>query len=85
MRTERISMRALAEFSLLTGDLYAEGGNAARMREGMLNHQALQGLYEDGMEAEAALELTVRTNTCDLKVSGRADGLRVADGLVTVE
>ncbi len=85
MRVERINMRALAEFSLLTGDLYAEGANAARMREGMLNHQALQGRYDDGMESEVALELTVRTATCELVVSGRADGLKVADGCVTVE
>ncbi len=85
MRVERINMRALAEFSLLTGDLYAEGANAARMREGMLNHQALQGRYEDGMESEVALELKVQTATCELVVSGRADGLKVAADHVTVE
>ena len=51
MRTERISMRGLAEFSLLSGDLRAEGANAARMREGIINHQALQSLYEGGMQA----------------------------------
>lgn len=78
-------MRALAEFSLLKGDLYAEGAGVARMREGVLNHQALEGRYADGMEAEVPLEIRVRLADCELVVSGRADGLRVADGRVTVE
>ena len=85
MRTERISMRGLAEFSLLSGDLRAEGANAARMREGIINHQALQSLYEGGMQAEVPLEMTVPTKTCDLIVSGRADGLMLGDGYVLIE
>ena len=85
MRTERISMRGLAEFSLLSGDLRAEGANAARMREGIINHQALQNLYEGGMQAEVPLEMTVPTKTCDLIVSGRADGLMLGDGYVLIE
>ena len=85
MRTERISMRGLAEFSLLKGDLRAEGANAQRMREGMLNHQMLQGQYEGDMRAEVPLEITVPTKTCDLLVSGRADGLMLGDGYVLIE
>ena len=78
-------MRGLAEFSLLSGDLRAEGANAARMREGIINHQALQSLYEGGMQAEVPLEMTVPTKTCDLIVSGRADGLMLGDGYVLIE
>ena len=75
-------MRGLAEFSLLSGDLRAEGANAARMREGIINHQALQSLYEGGMQAEVPLEMTVPTKTCDLIVSGR--GLYLLDKHVPI-
>lgn len=85
VREEHISMRRLAEFSLLAGDLYAESMNVARMREGALNHKALQEQYEGDMRAEVPLEIKLRTNTCDLTVSGRADGLMLEDGRVLIE
>lgn len=85
MRTERVSMRTLAEFSLLTGDLRAEGANAARMREGIINHQTLQSRYEGDMRSEVALEMSVPTKTCELIVSGRADGLMLAADYALIE
>lgn len=85
MRTERINMRALAEFSLLAGDLYADGMNLSRIREGIINHRALQCRYEGGMKAEAPLEMKVSTGTCELIISGRADGLLIGRDLITIE
>ena len=85
MREERVSARALAEFSLLSGDLYSEGDDLDAMREGMLNHKGVQAGYAQDMRAEAPLELRIQTACCELIITGRADGLSTEGGIVHVD
>jgi DNA excision repair protein ERCC-2 len=83
----RVSVRAMVEFSLRGEDL-AAAGDARRMLEGTLAHQARQraapSLYA-GDEREVSLHLDTQYEGFSLRVQGRADGLFIRDGLLVVE
>lgn len=87
--TLRVSVRALVEFTLHAEDIAPAGPDRERMQEGSRAHRARQGAAQEdqpGYEAEVALSLTVAGGEgFDLEVSGRADGLFEADGLLCVE
>lgn len=78
-----VSVRRLVEFALLSGDL-TPGSQLARMREGMLGHQARQRLLP-GARAEVAVRGQVQGDSVMLEISGRIDALYERDGLPVVE
>ena len=84
MLDKRVSVRTLAEFAHLSGDLRPFLQAAERMQEGMRGHQLRQAGYQDGFEKEVALRLTQTVGDVRLTLFGRADGLnrRVSPPLV---
>lgn len=85
----RMSVRAVVETTLHESDLTPASGAAKRMLEGAAAHRARQsGLAKSaaGYRAEAPLSAVYETPRLTLRVSGRADGLLVAeDGARVVE
>lgn len=77
------SVRAVAEYALLSGDLTA-GGSLRRMREGTRGHLARQGMLE-GARTEAPVRAVVEGAGFVLELSGRIDALYERDGLPVVE
>lgn len=78
----RVNVRALAEFALEGGDLWADMQLTERMREGQLAHMALQQKYPAGWESEVSVRHEETVLGVRLAVFGRMDGLR--DGEVPV-
>ena len=79
-----VSVRALAEYACASGSLVAGAMMARRMREGREGHQALQRALPEGWQAEVPLSLDVEAAGVPLRVQGRADALRAADGCVEI-
>ena len=59
MREASVNVRALVEFSCLTGDIVPAGRALRRMREGAQAHMALQREYDEAFRSEVAVSRTV--------------------------
>lgn len=75
MREVSVNVRALVEFSCLTGDIVPAGRALRRMREGAQAHMALQREYDEAFRSEVAVSRTVDVGDLRLTVQGRIDGL----------
>ena len=83
----RVSVRDLVEFILRSGDIDSRYAGAARMREGVRVHQALQNKRAAAAaaggwdyERERALAITVQKDGFGISVEGRADGIIRKEG-----
>ena len=76
----RISMRALAEALLMSGDL-SPGDSAAAMRIGALAHKAAQaqGKQQPGYRAEVPVRITYEAHGIALEITGRVDALIIPE------
>ena len=73
MAQERVSVRALVEFTLHGEDI-RPGGSLRDMQEGMLGHKARQKLLTEGWQAEVPVSMEVPLEDDDtLLVAGRMD------------
>jgi len=70
----RVNVRALAEFALEGGDLWADMQIAERMREGTLAHMAVQQKYPEGWESEVTVRHEETVLGVRLAIFGRMDG-----------
>jgi len=75
MREASVNVRALVEFSCLTGDIVPAGRALRRMREGAQAHIALQREYDETFRSEVAVSRTIEIAGMKLTVQGRIDGL----------
>lgn len=75
MREVSVNVRALVEFSCLTGDIVPAGRALRRMREGAQAHMALQRQYAEGWRSEVSVSRTEEVRGLRLTVQGRIDGL----------
>jgi len=73
-RAIRVNVRALAEFALEGGDLWADMQMAERMHEGMLAHMAVQKKYPEGWESEVSVRHEETVLGVTLAIHGRMDG-----------
>ena len=72
---DRVSVRALAEFALESGDLARETDALNRMLEGSEGHRLLQAAYQDGFKSEVGISLSAVVLGRPLTLYGRIDGL----------
>jgi len=79
-----VSVRTLAEFAFERGDLIPARRAAARMREGVRGHQALQQLLPPSWDSEVAVSRDIPIDGHILRVHGRADGVYIDRDLVRV-
>lgn len=79
-----VSVRALAEFAFERGDLIPAARAAARMRDGVRGHQALQALLPVSWRPEVPVSRDILINGRTLRVHGRADALYVDRKIVRV-
>ena len=79
-----VSVRTLAEFAFEKGDLIPARRAAARMREGVRGHQALQQLLPPSWNSEVAVSRDIPIDGHILRVHGRADGVYIDRELVRV-
>ena len=80
-----VSVRALAEFAFEKGDILPAARAAARMRDGVRGHQALQALLPASWRAEAPVSRDLPIHGRVLRVHGRADALYVDRQIVRVQ
>ncbi len=75
-KTYEISVRALVEFVLRSGNIESGFASNARALEGTRLHQKLQKAEKEGYEKEVIFQKTVQLQEgVDLLVEGRADGV----------
>ncbi len=79
-----VSVRTLAEFAFEKGDLIPARRAAARMREGVRGHQALQQLLPHSWESEVAVSRDIPIDGHILRIHGRADGVCIDREVVQV-
>ena len=79
-----VSVRTLAEFAFERGDLIPARRAAARMREGVRGHQALQQLLPPSWSSEVAVSRDIPIEGHILRVHGRADGVYLDRDVVRV-
>ena len=72
-----VSARALAEFAFERGDLIPAARAAARMRDGVRGHQALQELLPASWRSEVPVSRDIPIDGRILRVHGRADALYI--------
>ena len=80
-----VSVRALAEFAFERGDLIPAARSAARMRDGVRGHQALQELLPPSWRPEVPVSRDVAVGGRVLRVHGRADAVYMDQGVVRVQ
>ena len=86
LREITVSVRALAEFSLQTGDIALSVGMLERMNEGALGHRQLQSMLGPGWVAEEPLTRSETVEGTLLTLQGRADAVcRGSDPLCVLE
>lgn len=87
-RMIRISVRNLVEFLLRSGDLdnrYSGRREAEAMQAGSRLHRKIQGQMGSKYQAEVTLKYLVQLGDICVSVEGRADGIWMDDGVVTVD
>ena len=80
-----VSVRALAEFAFEKGDLIPAARAAARMRDGVRGHQALQELLPVSWRPEVPVSRDIPIGDRILRVHGRADAMYVDRDIVRVQ
>ena len=80
-----VSVRALAEFAFEKGDLIPARRAAARMRDGVRGHQALQELLPASWRGEAPVSRDIPIDGRILRVHGRADAVYIDREIVRVQ
>ncbi len=80
-----VSVRALAEFAFEKGDLIPARRAAARMRDGVRGHQALQELLPANWRSEAPVSRDIPIDGRILRVHGRADAVYIDREVVRVQ
>lgn len=83
--TYPVSVRAVAEFALESGDLTMDASSAERMREGMEGHILLQRQLDASWRTEESLAREMEISGVRIRIQGRADAVRRAEGMLTVE
>ena len=84
MKIHSVSARALAEFAFEKGDLIPAARAAARMRDGVRGHQALQELLPPSWRSEAPVSRDIPIDGRILRVHGRADAVFIDRDTVRV-
>ena len=79
-----VSVRALAEFAFEKGDLIPARRAAARMRDGVRGHQALQELLPPSWRSEVPISRDIPIHGRILRVHGRADAVCIDRDTVKV-
>ena len=88
MKTVRISVRALIEFILRSGDIdnrTESGPDPEAMLAGGRIHRKIQRSMPSTYRAEVPLKTTFEDGDLQLVVEGRADGIDRRDGMVLVD
>ena len=80
-----VSARALAEFAFEKGDLIPAARAAARMRDGVRGHQALQELLPCNWRPEVPVSRDIPIDGDVLRVHGRADAVYIDREIVRVQ
>lgn len=80
-----VSARALAEFAFEKGDLIPAARAAARMRDGVRGHRALQELLPVSWRPEVPVSRDIPIDGRVLRVHGRADALYMDRRIVRVQ
>ena len=83
--TYSVNVRTVAEFALEGGDLFMDRSAVERMREGMEGHMRLQREMDSTWRTEEPVSYEIECAGIRLRVQGRADAVRRADGTLTVE
>jgi len=92
-RDIKISVRNLVEFVLRAGDLDMRFMGSSRAVEGTKAHQKIQKenrekysvIFGEEYSSEVSLKLEVQYNGTTILIEGRADGILVKDGKVTID
>ena len=88
MEQIKISVRNLVEFILRSGDIDNRYGSSVQkeaMREGSRIHRKIQQKMGSGYQSEVPLKIELRREHYLLTIEGRADGVIVEEGRVTVD
>ncbi len=80
-----VSARALAEFAFEKGDLIPAARAAARMRDGVRGHQALQEMLPFSWRPEVPVARDIPIDGRVLRVHGRADAASIEPDIVRVQ
>ena len=80
-----VNVRALAEFAFERGDLIPAARAAARMRDGVRGHQALQALLPVSWRPEVPVSRDIPVGERVLRVHGRADAVCIDRQIVRVQ
>ncbi len=88
MEQIKISVRNLVEFILRSGDIDNRYGKAAQkeaMQEGSRIHRKIQKQMGSSYQPEVALKIQVGREQYTIAIEGRADGVIVEEGHVTID
>ena len=83
-KNHSINVRALAEFTLQTGDLVPAAEMIDRMNDGSLGHRQLQAMLGDEWTAEEYVSRVETVEGVEMRVQGRADAVSRKDGALRV-
>ena len=83
-KNHSVSVRALAEFAFEKGDIIPARRAAARMRDGVRGHRALQQLLPPSWRSEAPVARDIPIDGRVLRVHGRADAVYIDRDIVRV-
>lgn len=81
----RISVRNLVEFVMRSGDLDNRFSGINRVLEGTRSHQKLQKAAGETYNSEVYLSLDLEYEGHSITLEGRADGIIIEDGRVTID
>ena len=81
---QTVNVRALAEFSLQTGDLLPMKMQVDRMIEGARGHRRIQQSLGAGWTSEEPVSRDETVNGVPLRIQGRADAVRRENGVLRV-
>lgn len=88
MEQIKISVRNLVEFILRSGDIDNRYGKAAQkeaMQEGSRIHRKIQKQMGSSYQPEVALKISVEREQYTIAIEGRADGVIMEEGHVTID
>lgn len=85
IKTLRLSVHALVDFMLRSGDIDNRIFNKASMQEGTRLHSQYQQAQTGSFEAEHFLRHTYHVDEFDVTIEGYADGIREVMGKVFIE
>ena len=80
----KVSVRKLVEFACRQGDLTHEGVAGPTAQEGQLAHKKLQGLRQEGEQAEVKVTAEINNSDGCLIISGRVDLLCIDNNTCSI-